>query len=98
MSEVTTEEPVSEETPAVLDPDTCAECGFALASETHIRGIGLHGHTRTTRRVADEQRADVMRRAHEFAERMAQADKTDALEGATEAELKAALAAKAKGK
>jgi len=49
------------------ESNVCEECGFALDSQEHIRGVGLHGHTRTSDAVADRQRADVMKRAHDFA-------------------------------
>lgn len=54
-----------------VNPNTCAECGFAKDSEEHIRGVGLHGHIRTTKAVADAERADVMKRAHDFADSIA---------------------------
>ena len=49
------------------DEPVCDECGFSVYSEEHMRGVGLHGHQRTSEEEADEQRADVMRRAEEFA-------------------------------
>lgn len=49
---------------------TCSECGFALSDPQHIKGRdlngrGLHGHIRTSKREADEQRADAFARAEE---------------------------------
>jgi len=48
--------------------DLCAECNFPLDSQEHLMGRGLHGHTRTSKTEADEQRAEVMARARAFAE------------------------------
>lgn len=48
----------------------CEECGFSIYSDTHRRGIGIHGHESTTKAVADEQRAEVFARAAAFMERL----------------------------
>lgn len=47
----------------------CAECRLPLDSQEHKRGVtpggvGLHGHIRQNKRDADEQRRDVLKRAH----------------------------------
>ena len=35
----------------------CDECGLSLDSAEHMRGVGLHGHVRTSKHEADKQRA-----------------------------------------
>ena len=52
----------------------CDECGLPMDSWDHKRGVGLHGHIETTKAEADRQRADVMKRAYEFAESQADVD------------------------
>ena len=68
----------------------CESCGFDLESDTHKRGIGLHGHISTSKEEADEQRAEVFARAQAFSDNLAKS--AGRARGAVVAELEAAQA------
>lgn len=53
-----------------MTDDICSSCGFPLSSDTHMRGIGLHGHISTSKEEADEQRAEVFARAQAFSDEL----------------------------
>lgn len=72
----------------------CEECGLPISSQEHIRGVGIHGHERTSDEEANEQRADVFARALAFSEAQAEMPATGAQVEAFTSE-KAYLEAKA---